>query len=107
MESRTNYSKSEISGRKIWDVQFNLLTKEYKEKYPLETLQKIWINFIIGLKDNEVIVKEGQFISKNKKLVLTEDIVCRIKLYGKNYLYVIQRDRTKQKNSRLIKFQIL
>lgn len=96
MESRTKYSKSEISGRKIWDVQFDLLTKDYKDRYPVEALHKIWMNFINGLKDNEVITKEGQFISKNKDIVLTEDIICQIKLYGKSYLYVIQRDRPKQ-----------
>lgn len=93
MVVKTGYSKEEIFGRKIWDVQYSLLIKEWQKTYPLESLQKIWMNLIQNLNENEFITKEGQFLSRNKEIILTEDIICRISSQNKNYLYVIQRDR--------------
>lgn len=97
MVEKTGYLKAEICGRKIWDVHFSLLTKEWQRIYPVESLQKIWMNFFNDLKENEFSTKEGQFLSKNKEIVLTEDIICRIILQKKDYLYVIQRDRGRRK----------
>lgn len=93
MVDKTKFSKAEILGRKIWDVQYSMLIKEWKKTYPVEYLRKTWMGYIQNLKENEFITKEGQFIAWNKELILTEDIICRITLQGKKFLYVIQRNR--------------
>lgn len=90
---KTGYSKVEISGKKIWDVQHRMLTKEWQKIYSPGYLKNSWMNFIHDLRDNEYITKEGQFLARNKEIIFTEDIICRINLQNKNYLYVIQRDR--------------
>lgn len=93
MVDKTRYPKAEILGRKIWEVQHRMLTDEWQKIYSPDYLQNSWMNFIHELRDNEYVTKEGQFLNWNKEIVFTEDIICRINLQNKNYLYVIQRDR--------------
>jgi signal transduction histidine kinase len=104
MVEKTRYSKAEICGRKIWDVQYGMMTEEWQKTYPQESLQKIWMNFIHDLKENEIIIKEGQFLAWNKDLILTEDIICLIKSQARNYLHVIQRERCRR---RKIEYDVL
>jgi PAS domain S-box-containing protein len=93
MSDKTPYSKSDVSGRKIWDVQFSLLTRELKKKYTRKSLQYIWLSYLHDLKENEYTTKEGQFVARNNEIILTEDVISRINFHNKNYLCVIQRDR--------------
>lgn len=99
MVDKTGYPKNEILGRKIWNVQYAIMTKEKRKTYPLKALREIWMNFFRDLDENEFITKEGQFLSLNKELILTEDIICRTRLQNKNYLYVIQRDRGRKRKA--------
>jgi PAS domain-containing protein len=93
MVEKTRFPKKAILGRKIWDVQFGIMSAEWQVKYPVSKLREIWLNFIQNINENEFVVKEGQFLGWDKKTILTEDIICRINLKQKRYLYVVQRNR--------------
>jgi PAS domain S-box-containing protein len=99
LEDKTGFSKKTAIGKKLWDIQFSVMTKEWKSKYPVESLQKIWMNLLNSLPENEIITKEGQYLDTEKKLVLTEDIICPIILNGDKFLCIIQRDLTDRRNT--------
>jgi PAS domain S-box-containing protein len=99
MESKTGLSKETAIGKKLWDLQYSLMSENWKLLYPVDKLKQIWMNFIKNHSDNNIVTKEGQYIGKNGELILTEDIICPIKLKGMNYLYVIQRDLTERRKA--------
>ncbi|HLN20559.1 MAG TPA: PAS domain-containing sensor histidine kinase [Bacteroidales bacterium] len=107
MVSKTGYTREEITGKKIWTVQYNILPDEWKKKYTMQKLKSIWMNFLTGMADNEFVRKEGQFISRKNETNLTEDVICRIRMQSKSYLYVIQRDRGAKNKSDGILIAIL
>lgn len=98
MENTTNLKKGYVCGKKVWDIQHSLLTNDFKERYTLDVLKNIWVEFIRTLDGSEIIIKEGQYPDKHGKLILTEDIVFPLRIRGKKFLYVIQRDMTERRN---------
>jgi PAS domain S-box-containing protein len=99
LENKTGLSKSTAIGMKLWDVQFSVMTEEWKHKYPVQSLKKIWINLLNTLAENEIITREGQYLDVEKNLVLTEDLICPIRLNGERFLCIIQRDLTERRNA--------
>jgi PAS domain S-box-containing protein len=99
LENKTGFSKGNAIGKKIWNLHYSLLTEEWKKKYPKDTLEKIWMNLINSLSENEIVSKEGQYIGKEGILILTEDIICPMILSGKRNLCVIQRDLTERRKA--------
>ena len=100
MENKTGFSKITVIGKKLWDVQYSLLTTDWKKRFPIEKLQKIWMNLITTLPENEICKEEGQYLDKDGGLVLTEDIICPLRLkWRKNILCIIQRDLTERRNA--------
>lgn len=101
MVNKTGISKENAIDKKLWDLQYRLLTDEWKKKYPVDSLEQIWMNIINTHSENNIISKEGQYLGTDGELVLTEDIVCPIKLRGNNYLFIIQRDLTERRKAEL------
>ena len=99
IEQKTGFTKSKTIGAKIWDVQYSLLTKDWKKKYPGDSLREIWLTLIDTIPENEIITKEGQFLDQDGRLVLTEDLLCPIKLNGEKFLCIMQRDLTERRNA--------
>jgi PAS domain S-box-containing protein len=99
IEENTGFSKEEAIGEKIWDLQHSLLTEEWKKIYFPDSLQKIWMNFIVTLTANQLVSKEGQYIGKGGRVILTEDIIEAVIINEKKYLCVIQRDLTERINA--------
>jgi PAS domain S-box-containing protein len=98
MEDKTNILKENAIGRRIWDVQYSLMTKDLKEKYQLHDLENIWLEFINTMDEDETISKEGYYRDKNGNMILTEDVLYKLRIKSKKYLYVIQRDMTQRRN---------
>jgi PAS domain S-box-containing protein len=96
LEKKTGFLKETAVGMKIWDVQFCTLSKEWRIKFPIELLQKIWIDIFGTLKENEIMIKEGQYLDTESKQVLTEDVMCPIILNGEKFLCILQRDLTER-----------
>jgi PAS domain S-box-containing protein len=96
---RTGITQDYAIGRKLWDLQYSLLSDEWKEMFPVETLEQIWLNLIETLSEDKPKSNEGQYFGKNGQLVLTEDIVCPIILNNKKCLCIIQRDLTERRNA--------
>lgn len=99
MEHKTGFSKMMVRGRKLWDVQYSLLTADWQKRFPKEKLQKIWLNLITSLTENEIRKEEGQYLDKDGSLVLTEDIICPLRLKKEKFLCIIQRDLTERRNA--------
>lgn len=99
IEEKTGFTKKAAVGRKLWDVQHSVLTEEWKKAYPVDSLQRIWMNLITNLPENETVAKEGQYIGKNGGLVLTEDIICPLILKGEKYLCIVQRDLSERRKA--------
>jgi PAS domain S-box-containing protein len=98
-ENRTGFTKEVAIGKKLWEIQHSILTKDWKNKYPEDTLEKIWMNIINTLPENEIFKAEGQFLDSEGSLILTEDIICPISLHEGKYYCIIQRDLTDRRNS--------
>ncbi len=99
IEGKTGLTKSYAIGKKLWDIQYSLLTDEWKERYPIDKLEKIWIRLIETLPDNEVFRADGQFLDKDGKIVLTEDIICPIRFNGEKHMVILQLDLTDRRNA--------
>jgi PAS domain S-box-containing protein len=99
IENKTGYTKSSAIGKKLWDIQYSLLTQDWKNKYPVDTLQKIWMNIIKTLPENETFVAEGQYLGREGRLVLTEDLICPVSLNEGKFFCIIQRDLTERRNA--------
>lgn len=99
IENKTGFTKASVIGKKLWEVQNELITDEWKGKYNLESLKGIWINIINTLPDNKIITKEGQYFNTKGQLILTEDIVFSMILNEEKFLCIIQRDITERRNA--------
>jgi PAS domain S-box-containing protein len=99
IENKTGIKKLKAIGKKIWNVQHSLMTEDLKKKYPDDSLQKIWLNIIETLADNEIITREGKFLDKNGNVVLTEDLLCPIRLNDEKFMCIIQHDLTARRNA--------
>jgi len=99
LELKTGFSKTTAIGMKLWDIQVSVMTDDWKSKYPVENIQKVWMDIVRTLPENEIITREGQYLDAEKKLVLTEDLICPILLNGEKFLCIIQRDLTERINS--------
>jgi PAS domain S-box-containing protein len=99
LEVKTGFSKSAAIGQKLWVIQISVMTEDWKRRFPLEYLEKAWMTIVNSLPENEVITREGQFLDVEKKLVLTEDLICPILLNGEKFLCIIQRDLTARINA--------
>jgi PAS domain S-box-containing protein len=101
IETRTGISKESAIGKKLWDIQFSVMSNDWKNLYPVGDLQRIWINLITNLSENEIFKEEGQFVDYGGRIVITEDIICPINLNGEKHLCIIQRDLTERRNAEL------
>lgn len=99
--ARTGLSRGKAVGKKIWDLQFSLLSDNWKEKYPVSILEHIWRNLITTLANDQTVSKEGQYIGQGGSLVLTEDIIFPMELGEKKFLCIIQRDLTERRNAEI------
>ncbi|MBI5009798.1 MAG: PAS domain S-box protein, partial [Bacteroidia bacterium] len=99
--ARTGLSREMAVGNKIWDLQFSLLSDNWKEKYPVSILEHIWLNLITTLANDQTVSKEGQYIGQGGSLVLTEDIIFPMELGEKKFLCIIQRDLTERRNAEI------
>jgi PAS domain S-box-containing protein len=99
IEGKTGLPKSYVIGKKLWDVQYSLLTEDWKSRYPADKLEKIWIRLIDTLPDNEVFRADGQFQNSDGRLVLTEDIICPIRFNGEKHIVILQLDLTDRRNA--------
>jgi PAS domain S-box-containing protein len=99
LELKTGFSKTTAIGMKLWDIQVSVMTDDWKSKYPVENIEKVWMDIVRTLPENEIITREGQYLDAEKKLVLTEDLICPILLNGEKFLCIIQRDLTERINS--------
>jgi len=88
-------------GKKIWEIQYNLLTEEWRNKYSASDMEQLWQNLLTRLAGGTIVTREGQFYKQNGSLVHTEDIVFPLKSGDQRYLCVIQRDLTERKNAQL------
>ena len=75
------------------------MTEDWKIKYPVEYIEKAWMNIVNTLPENEIITREGQYLDVDKNLVLTEDLICPILLNGEKFICIIQRDLTERINA--------
>jgi len=98
---KTGISQNYAIGKKLWDLQFSLLSEDWKEIFPVEKLEQIWLNLIETLSEDKSISNEGQYFGKNGQLILTEDIVCPIILNNRKCLCIIQRDLTERRNAEI------
>lgn len=96
---RTGIKRGKAIGKKLWDLQFSIITDEWKKIYPVSRLKQIWIDLINSLTKEQVVSKEGQYISKNGSYVLTEDIIFPIEFGDKKFLGIFQRDLTERRNA--------
>ena len=99
LELKTGFSKTKAIGEKLWDIQVSVMTEDWKIKYPVEYIEKAWMNIVHTLPENEIITREGQYLDVDKNLVLTEDLICPILLNGEKFICIIQRDLTERINA--------
>jgi PAS domain S-box-containing protein len=99
LENKTGLDKLKVIGKKIWDIQHNLMTEDLKKKFPDDTLRKIWLNIMETLAENETFTREGKFLDKNGNLVMTEDLLCPIRLNDEKFICIIQHDLTERRTA--------
>lgn len=99
MENKSGISKEHAIGKNLWDLQFSMVLEEWKIKYPVDSLKKTWMNFISNHSEKNIVIREGQYLGRDGKLVLTEDIICPITLRGRRFLLVIQHDLTARRKA--------
>jgi len=88
-------------GKKIWEVQYSLLTEEWRKKYSASDMENLWKNLISSMSGDKVFTREGEFNKPDGSLVHTEDIVFPLKTGDEKYLCIIQRDLTERKNAQI------
>jgi PAS domain S-box-containing protein len=88
-------------GKHLWDLQFSLLSEDWKQMYPLTRLKEIWLNIINSLSTDQTVSKEGQYLGRDGSLVLTEDLIFPIEFGDKKFLGIIQRDLTARRNAEM------
>jgi PAS domain S-box-containing protein len=88
-------------GKQLWDLQFSLLSEDWKQMYPLTRLKQIWSNILSSLSKDQIVSKEGQYLSRDGSLVLTEDLIFVIEFGEKKSLGIIQRDLTARRNAEI------
>lgn len=88
-------------GKKLWDLQFSILSDDWKKIYPVARLEQIWLSLINSLSKEQIVSKEGQYIGQDGLLVLTEDIIFPLEFKDKKFLCIIQRDLTERRNAEM------
>lgn len=98
---RTGITREMAVGRKIWDLQFSILSDDWQKIYPVTFLEQVWQSLPESLSKEQIISKEGQYIGQDGSLVLTEDIIFSMELGKKKFLCIIQRDLTERRNAEI------
>ncbi len=98
---KTGISQEYAIGRKLWDLQYSLLSDDWKAMFPAEKLKQIWLNLLETISEDKPVSNEGQYFGKNGQLILIEDVVSPIIVNNKKYLCIIQRDLTKRRNAEI------
>jgi PAS domain S-box-containing protein len=98
MERNTGFLKSEVAGRPIWDVQFELQDKSLEKKYSREFLRNMY-NKILGGHVSEMTNRyiDGKIQHRNGSTVMVEDLLLQLPTRMGTTICIFQRDVTERK----------
>ena len=96
---RTGISKEEAIGKKLWNIQYRVITDDIKKIYSKSSLKEIWLRMIRTLGNNEIVSKEGKLKGVDGNTVLTEEIIFTMMMRNKRSLCIIQRDLTERRKA--------
>jgi PAS domain S-box-containing protein len=99
ISGRTGIPAEKAVGKKLWDLQYSILSDDWKNKYPVSMLKEIWLGLIHNMEKEQIFSKEGQYIGQDGSFVLTEDMVFPMESGDKKFLGIIQRDLTERRKA--------
>lgn len=99
-EVLTGYSFDEVKNKKLWDVQYELLTEEHREKYSKEGVKKLLKQLINSdIKNSENSKIELRIKRKDGTIRILEQNIFQLKTETETLLGSINRDITETKKA--------
>ncbi len=100
-EKISGFSLSEVFGKKVWDIQYQLSSDQIRQKWTVDAIKKLWTNQFLVLREHETKTAVGAIVDKQGVNKVVEDLISPVFLNNQRYVVVIQRDITARKQVEL------
>jgi PAS domain S-box-containing protein len=98
MERNTGLLKSDVMGRQVWDVQYDLMDKNQNKSFTHESFRKIYGQMLSGVQGefaNKYI--EGRIKHRDGSKLIVEDLVLQLPTIKGTMICIFQRNITERR----------
>jgi PAS domain S-box-containing protein len=105
-EKITGFSKDEVLGEFVWEVQYSMAIPEVKKSTSEKAFKNVWDEKVFCLNINEQASAVGKLLNSAGEIKFVEDLVSPVMINDKKFFTIFQRDITdRQKTSLIIQQQ--